>query len=299
MGKHWVYVLQNTTTDDFYELYVGETVKLYQRLSQHLNGTGARNTHGFENVVLVGLYNVDQNCCFIGYNESVVLENTYKYNEFKIDDWTFRKWRECIETKGTQDKYQHQHSFSHLDFENFITERCALTKGANGAIVAGGKYTKAAIDCSKIDACVLKQRPDCDCGFPAEVFLSKKNEIWFKCCIANADWVTFDHPNFMVDEPCGFFKKYTDDVELRTVYNNFVLKQSSKFAENVTKLLNRVCYGDGPQEVPCMVCKVAEYNPIFNKGHRALCKTCLVNRYDEVKNIKPGVQTRLAFRDDD
>ena len=53
MGKKWVYVLKNTD-NNFKDIYVGETVRLFRRFNEHLEGYGAKNTDGFKNVDLIG-----------------------------------------------------------------------------------------------------------------------------------------------------------------------------------------------------------------------------------------------------
>ena len=64
MGKKWVYVLKNTD-NEYNDIYVGETLRLFRRFNEHLEGYGAKNTSEFQNVELIGLYDVIQNNIFI------------------------------------------------------------------------------------------------------------------------------------------------------------------------------------------------------------------------------------------
>ena len=230
MGKHWVYILKNIDEyDNTINYYIGETVCLYKRLNQHLNGCGSINTFHFNNVSLVGLYNVNQNCNFIEYNSKVTAENLYKYGDFKINYFTFKKWKESLEgnyeyiqTNDLKLK-QFKSEYDYHYFENYITEMCALL--FPNCEVKGGKYTKYYVDYKDIyknlDKNIMKERPICKCGLPAEVFLSKKNEIWFKCAISNTTWINFEHDLFNdISYPCNFIKKYLDDKFYQDEYKN-------------------------------------------------------------------------------
>jgi len=67
MGKKWVYVLKNTNNEYNY-IYVGETLRLFRRFNEHLEGYGSKNTSEFQNVELIGIYDVIQNNIFIEYH---------------------------------------------------------------------------------------------------------------------------------------------------------------------------------------------------------------------------------------
>lgn len=172
-----------------------------------------------------------------------------------------------------------------LLFEN--TEDCC---------VSGGKYTKDNIyvDFKKINKDEVIDRPICKCGFPSEVFLSKKNEIWFKCAVANASWVDYDNPCFSVAEPCDFIQKYIEDKEFQEKYRDFETKQSSECVRKLPRLLNKLNEQTNP---PCVLCKKEKYTPIFNAGLRPCCKICLVDRYDDIINYKPE-RKKYIFLDD-
>jgi len=88
-----------------------------------------------------------------------------------------------------------------------ITEYCAFL--SQDYIVSGGKYTKSnqTVNVNQVKF----DRPVCHCNMPCDVFLSKKNEVWFKCALSNASWIEYHHPFFSVDEPCDFLQKYLGD----------------------------------------------------------------------------------------
>ena len=73
MGKHWIYVLKNDNGfNDNKSFYVGETIRLYTRLNEHLQSKGGKSTFNFYNVKLVGLYRMVNNALFTLYNDKLV-----------------------------------------------------------------------------------------------------------------------------------------------------------------------------------------------------------------------------------
>lgn len=277
MGKHWVYILKNDAHEEEDEtLYIGETVRLYRRFEEHLNGRGGMNTSHFGNygsVQLVGLYNVANNDAFEEYHSRV--PTFEEWNSIWDLKWKYKNWR---------DK-QDSNEYDFLMVENLITEMCIYLNKNNDIDVKGGKYTKEATYKQKIKA-YPKHRPTCKCGYPAEVFLSKKDEIWFKCAVANATWVEYESECFSVAEPCDFLQKYTDDMELRQKLFRLETREASDDVKRLSKL-NRKVGGNEKwiQELPCSVCKTQKYTPIFNHGFRALCRNCIEHRFDEVNKV--------------
>jgi predicted GIY-YIG superfamily endonuclease len=55
MGKKWVYVLKNTD-NEYNDIYIGETIRLFRRFNEHLEGRGGKNTSDFQNVELIGYF---------------------------------------------------------------------------------------------------------------------------------------------------------------------------------------------------------------------------------------------------
>jgi hypothetical protein len=306
MGHHWVYVLKNISctnydSDDSYDsdgyartfnYYVGETKRLYTRFNEHITGRGGKNTQDFDDVTLVGLYNVVNNDCFMEYRNRLLFEKEHKCGDFSINAWTFKDWKEKDASQCDR-----------LCVENRITERCMiLFKDNEFCTVAGGKYTKhnSVFNYDATDLTCIEDRPICKCGLPAEVFLSKKNEIWFKCAIANAGWVSYDHPNFTVADSCDFIQKFTEDKEYQDRYKGFKSNKNSEYVLNVPKLLHK--YGsenNWNQHKPCVICDKKRYTPVFNNGYRQLCTHCVYDRWEDIKRYKHDCTKVWLFIDDD
>lgn len=206
MGKNWIFILKhsgyNEIWDDF-ELYVGETSRLYRSFNEHLEGRGAESTTSFNNdITLVGLYDANNNSHFMRY---------HGYKLKGLDCTVLSEWAEksdCYDSFECKNKIT-ERLYLLLDGESGFGRPEFLETGWCDSI-KGGKYTKKNIKFNKekIDIEIIEDRPICKCGFPSEVFLSKKGEIWFKCCISNTTWINFSHKNFIIGEPCNFLKKY-------------------------------------------------------------------------------------------
>jgi len=94
-------------------------------------------------------------------------------------------------------------------------------------------------------------------------------------------------PNFEIADNCDFIKKYKKDEIYKHKYNDFIEKESDICILNIPKLE----YKNGSetnwkQNMNCTICNNEKYNPIFNKGFRALCKECLISNFDKVKGYK-------------
>ena len=274
MPKHWIYIIQN---DEDGEIYVGETVRLYSRLNEHLNNRGANNTKLFRYITLVGLYKISNNANFLDYRHRV------KYwDDFELNKFIFENWRD------------NEDDSDFLKIENCITEHCIINFKDN--IVRGGKYTKESFDYDKItnsiDKDLINSRPVCKCGFPAEVFLSKNNYVFFKCAVSNANFIEYENPNFSVAEPCDFIKKYTEDTKLQLKYRDYEEKEN----DDCIKLLPKLYSKNDVSSHPCILCNKTGYACVFNFGFRQLCKNCLVHKFDQVKNYKPSkIRTKPIY----
>ena len=277
MGKHWVYILVNEAWEEEDEtIYVGETTRLYRRFNEHLHGRGGINTAHFGNygsVRLVGLYNVASNDAFEEYHSRV--QTFEEWNSIWDLKWKFKDWRDKEESED----------YNYLMIENLITEMCIYLNKHNEVDVKGGKYTKNASYKNKVTS-YPSHRPTCNCGYPAEVFLSKKDEIWFKCAVANATWIEFENPYFSVAEPCEFLQKYSDDMNLRQKFETLPKREGSSIVNMLPKLSHKAGSDENwMQELPCSVCKLLKYTPIFNHGYRALCRVCTEKRFEEVSFV--------------
>jgi predicted GIY-YIG superfamily endonuclease len=278
MGKKWVYVLKNSNNENI-DIYVGETVRLFRRFNEHLEGYGAKNTSDFQEVDLIGLYDVIQNNIFISYHSQIKMGHIEELNNFTFDN-----------IKNEINNNDIEKTLS-LFLENRITERfMVLYKNNENYNIAGGKYTKGNY-INNINEADIIDRPLCKCNLPCEVFLSKKNDFWFKCPLTNTEWIDFSHDNLNIPEPCDFFEKYMDDITIKTNYTEFQKKLNSDVIYTIPKIEKH-----STNELSCVICHILNYNPIFSKGYRQICKNCIMKKFDEIKNYK---KPKFQFIDDD
>jgi len=267
MGKKWVYVLKNTN-NEYNDIYVGETLRLFRRFNEHLEGYGSKNTSEFQNVELIGLYDVIQNNIFIEYHSKIKYGFIEELNNFTFDNIKNEVNNNTGKTLS-------------LFLENRITERFMyIHKNSNNYNIAGGKYTKGNYIKNFNDTNII-DRPLCKCNLPCEVFLSKNNDFWFKCPLTNTEWIDFTHENMNIPETCDFFEKYMDDITIKKNYIEFQKKINSDVIYNIPKIEKNTT-----NELSCVICHILNYNPIFNKGFRQLCKKCVIDKYDEIINYK-------------
>ena len=212
---HWIYIVK--CSDNF--IYVGETINLYKRLTQHIRGRGGKNTHAHVPRKLIGLYKLNDNQSLYNYN-SAVKNGTLNNIETAINEW------------GT--------CGDNLFIENRFTERLFYERRMNSEYgtgnewyrVRGGKYTRDSLDDSMYSAKMLCERPNripgtinmktpidiipeeeivdrplCNCGMPCEVKLNRdKTKIYFVCSLKNV-WNDFFN-GIEVDKPCNFWKVF-------------------------------------------------------------------------------------------
>ena len=226
MGKKWVYVLKNSNNKNI-DIYVGETVRLFRRFNEHLQGYGAKNTSDFKEVDLIALYDVIQNNIFITYHSQIKMGYIKELNNFTFDD-----------IKNEVNNNDIDKTLS-LFLENRITERLMfLYKNNENYNVVGGKYIKGSNYINNINKTDnIIDRPLCYCKLPCEVFLSKKNDFWFKCPLTNTEWIDFSHNNLNIPEPCYFFEKYIDDIIIKTNYTEFQKKINTDIIYTIPKII--------------------------------------------------------------
>jgi len=278
MSKKWVYVLKNTD-NKFNDIYISETLRLFRRFNEHLEGNGGKNTSDFKNVELICLYDVIQNNIFIQYHTGIKLGLIEELNNF-----TFDNIKKEIKNNDIDKTLS-------LFLENRITERFMhIHKNSDNYNISGGKYTKGNYikDFNDID---IIDRPLCKCNLPCEVLLSKNNDFWFKCSLTNTKWIDFSDNNLYIPEPCDFFQKYKDDIILKNNYNNFQNKINCDIIYNIP-----IIEKQSTNKLYCIICNSFNYNPIFSKGYRQLCKECVINKYDDIKNYK---KPKIQFINDD
>ena len=276
---HWVYVLE--CEDDY--IYVGETARLFRRFNEHLKSRGGSNTLKHKPNKLIGLYKVNENHSFMMYRNAV---QSGEYNRFIVDDW---------ENDG-----------DNLLIENHITERFLYERRENNSYggglewykVRGGKYTRQSMDdvvamykwvsekegrvcyarnpIQSIPVDSIVDRPLCKCHYPSEVKLSKdKTKIYFVCALKNV-WGDF-FSYLQIDEPCDFWKLYTEDKQVKEQYKVVQSRSKEKWVLNIPSSMYKI----NPE--PCISCNKTGYLPIFNSGVKRLCQTCLCTKYDDLK----------------
>ena len=199
---HWIYILE--CQDD--RLYVGETTRLYRRFLEHWGGEGGVNTRVYKPLRIAAIYKVQTIGKFENYDYDTdwVINNDPK-NERGI----YRKWKMIDFEDDKEGEY------NNLDVENYITELLMLKYDASRKI-RGGKYTRD--DCNyKKPEDVSDRLPFCDCGYPCDIKKCKdKNSLYFRCARKNM-WESF-RSSFDCEEPCKFYKEYTHDETLRSIY---------------------------------------------------------------------------------
>lgn len=272
---NWIYIIQ---CENRY-IYVGKTIRLYRRMNEHQNGGGSITTGRYSPVCLVGLYKVADNDSFMHHKKSV---DRGFYDQDIIYSW------------GTDDT-------QYLSIENHITELLMYLRSkennpdfmfddGNWEKVRGGKYTRHVEHWEINPTLKMKEetvvdRPCCDCGFPAEVKISKdKNFIYFVCSMKNI-WGDFS-PGLAYAAPCDFYKVYTDDVYVKKQYEINKNRLKEPWCENLPKEFDR-----------CIKCNEIQYNMIWALGsRRQICYKCFSHKYDELK--KEYSLTEYLIRDD-
>ena len=276
---HWVYVLE---CEDEY-IYVGETTRLFRRFEEHRKSRGGINTQNHTPTKLIGLYKVNDNYSFMQYRNTI---RSGEYNPFLVDEW---------ENDG-----------DNLLVENHITERFLYERRENDSYggglewykVRGGKYTRQTMDetvsmykrasekegrtCHvenpilDIPVDTIVDRPLCYCRCPSEVKLSKdKSKIYFVCALKNV-WGDF-FSDLQIDAPCSFWQLYTEDTHVKDQYEVVKARSREKWVLNVPLSMYKI------HPEPCISCKKTEYLTIWNGGSRRLCQTCILAKYDYLK----------------
>lgn len=276
---HWIYVLE--CEDDY--IYVGETTRLFRRFNEHLKSRGGSNTIKHKPKKLIGLYKVSENYSFMKYRNTIT---SGEYNKFILDNW---------ENDG-----------DNLLIENHITERLFYERRNNHVYgsgnewyrVRGGKYTKETLDeivagykwasekegrvystmnpITSIPENSIVDRPLCKCLLPSEVKLSKdKTKIYFVCALKNV-WGDF-FADLQIDEPCDFWQMYTEDNTAKAEYELVKSRSREKWVLNVPLSIYKIY----PE--PCISCSKTDYLAIYNNGIRRLCQSCIIKKYNDLK----------------
>ena len=286
---HWIYILEMSHEDEDewgaeYEdiekcYYVGETMRLFTRNWEHENGNGALNTSIYNYKKIVAIYKMCTICKFIDYNTYVnqINEGIWHndYESFKLKNFNNKDTDEECEC-GIHEA------------ENNIVE-CTMThKKEAWKHIRGGKYTRFDVEYTYPNNKYIKHLPLCNCGLPCDVkYNEDKNHLFFRCAKKNM-WDKFKEQFDVEDEPCKFYKEYTEDYILKIEEKvNFEKRQNifKELREN-SKWLKNVPLNDENYPHQCVggchrtskSIKMKYYYKRIN-----LCFNCFINKNKELE----------------
>jgi predicted nucleic-acid-binding Zn-ribbon protein len=222
---HWVYVLE--CEDD--RIYVGETIHSFSRWNQHINGSGAKCTEEFRPITIKGLYNLSKNIAFENYrndNNYNKLVSTFNidWNEMYTNTLTNlgieNYITECFMNNYDDEwwKVRGGKYTKLIDIEFKYTNKfdCIMNPKCNNSVFYKSKREEMAgfvtperivlkINCKK-PILNINDRPNCYCGYPAEINLYN-NKLYYNCPLKNANkWVNFDKLD--LENNCNFYELY-------------------------------------------------------------------------------------------
>ena len=201
---HWIYILK--CEGDLY--YVGETTRLYRRFWEHQDGCGGLNTLVHPPETIVAIYPVHKLYKFIRHTQ-FVKHNNYNtgYDIFFDRDGVFENFN------------LEEENFDYLWTENFITEKLMIDN-QDGKNIRGGKYTKFNTEYCFPSNNLVKELPNCHCGFPCDIRKNDdENYLYFRCAKKNM-WDKLIEEFEIEDVSCNFFMKYINDTSYNTEYEH-------------------------------------------------------------------------------
>ncbi len=203
----WVYILR--CENDYY--YVGETSRLYRRFWEHYDGRGGLNTSIFRPINIIAIYSINRLGKFFDWVEkSKKMNYNCGYNIYFDRGGIIEHFNE---NDDNDDEL-----YDNLQIENNITEKMMMDSELNYQKIKGGKYTRFNVLYSLPNNNIVKELPNCLCGFPCDV---KKNDeygyLYFRCAKKNI-WESMRNEFDIEEQPCNYFMKYVNDSEYRTNY---------------------------------------------------------------------------------
>ena len=259
----WVYILE--CEDDY--LYVGETSRLYRRFWEHIGGFGALNTQIHKPIGIVAIYQVNRMGKFFKYVKNV------NNKEFSSNIYFNRGIFENF--NDTSEEYEYDNLF----IENNITEKLMLDDPDNWIKIRGGKYVRFDVDYDFPDNDFVTHLPVCDCGVPCDV---RKNEehgyLFFRCPKKNM-WPKLCQEFGIENDPCTFFKKYTQDVQYKVHCQSIKdqvksLTSISPWLRNLTNICEPDCIGGCGKSYD-------EDNTIrYARSSINLCFECFIHKHE-------------------
>lgn len=190
---HWVYILSLEEK----RYYVGETTRLYKRLSQHCNEKGAIFTTEYNCKWLFAIYSVHMDYAYKWVSNSMTTTIKEPSHETLLDIV------EMVKRNAKSGVVDYKEKACIL--ENEIT--VCMAKRHSFEKVRGGKWCKEEYDCD-YTLNLESVRPNCVCGgslFPAEVYYDYQYDIlYFGCPKKNMEWINHDEITVPYNEPCDF-----------------------------------------------------------------------------------------------
>lgn len=279
---YWIYILKS----DDGKYYIGQTKRLFRRLFEVLNCNTCDNTNAYQIDEIVAIYKSNILNDFLIYNKNVI--DTKNQNIF----YNF----ELLDNFG--DNTDIENNYDNFILQNFIVESFKHKSSYPDNII-GGKYIKDYVKYknSYFEEKYLINLPLCHCGIPCDIKKNQdKNYLFFRCAKKNM-WNDFINKFNIEDEPCSFFKEYTEDIEFRKNYktkniNDFIPKANiiyNKKYNNTTKCSgygecfiqteSQYIYGKDiscPHDCKlsyCKICGIPEPQLILN-SHKGMCMNC-------------------------
>jgi predicted GIY-YIG superfamily endonuclease len=219
---HWVYILRCdgeieewTSKGMNDKIYVGETLRLYRRLKEHVDSDrkGSCTTSEFYPNRLIGLYKVEDDLLYIDHENDI-----------------YKKMYE----EGYLDKLENKTDA--LNLENTITEMYMQSMGPKWENVYGGKYHNGYRPIDNPSVSVKFNRPYCNCKIPADI--KERNGKFFWRCSKKNIWSGLQEYikelglNLQsIVEPCKYYKEYKEREEFKCenlIYNAPINKLPGK-----------------------------------------------------------------------
>jgi len=264
----WVYILN--CENNYY--YIGETSRLYKRFWEHEKGLGGLNTSLHPPRNIVAIYPVNRLGKFFDYTKKIS-NNDYKLN-----------YNIYFNRGGIIENFNNDNDCNEYDslwVENNITEKMMLDNEANWKKIRGGKYVRFNVEYKFPNNNIVKELPNCNCGFPCDVKKNEENNyLYFRCAKKNM-WSKMREEFGISSESCNFFMKYTKDCQYKIEYEK--RKQTIKSFMSKSPWLKEL---SGSQHEYCIGGCGKEYdenNTIrYLKRGMNLCFDCFIDKNEEL-----------------
>ena len=288
---HWIYIRKCYDNFDNQFYYVGETKRLYRRFIEHEDDKclNTFDTYSYP----VAIYKKDKISNFLEYNQEI-----YKLNN--DDNYPLETYFSGYNNpKYILDNFEYledNDNYSKYYAENNIAECLMIHNKNNWENIRGGKYTRFDCNYKFPKNKHIEFLPLCKCGLPCDVKKNEdKNYLFFRCSKKNM-WDSFREEFDIDDEPCNFYKEYTEDKIIKTMCN----KKEKKIKNLLKKsywLMNIKEDSSDPYGYCVGNCKKQNmnYNYIKYGGrYRTLCYDCFINKNKELQE-KYDIQKNECF----